>query len=271
MLGGRLCWYGDPPDDEFWGELWTSRLTSDYFTDADRGDLQDLEVILTRHMRPDGRNIEAGCGLGYWVAALQARGFAVEGVDYSESLVEAVNRARPDLTIRQGDAMALTDYPDASVDAYLSFGVVEHWESGPEPFLIEAARIIRPNGAIIISVPFFSPMRRMKARLNCFDTGAQVLNRPFFQYGFSEAEFGELLKRSGFRLIDVHYQFVQRSLVEEVPLYFWLNRRRGARVLRRLLLALVPPSLAGHMVLFVGKRISSAEDAPSDGRNDAAR
>jgi SAM-dependent methyltransferase len=249
---GRLAWYGDEPNEDFWGDLWSQRLGDGYFVDADRGELADLEDVLVRHLDRGGRHLEAGCGLGWWVAALRARGYDVEGVESSSALVQAVNRARPDLPVRGGDATRL-DVADEQFDGYLSFGVVEHREEGPEPFLREARRILRPGGTLILSVPWLCPLRALKGRLGRYHDEPSG-DAAFFQYGFAEAELSALLGATGFRVGEVHHQHVHRCLVEEVPGYFRLNRVRGARYLRRAALAAVPARFAAHMVLFVARR-----------------
>ncbi len=252
LRGGRLEWYGDEPSEEFWGDLWQDRLRSGYFAEADRGHLDDLEDVLVRKLDRAGRHLEAGCGLGWWVAALRARGYDIAGVESSAALVDAVNAARPDLPVRRGDVAAL-DVADAHYDGYLSFGVVEHRQEGPEPFLEEARRILRPGGTLILSVPWLNPLRAFKGRLRRYATEPSGQNA-FFQYGFGQAELAGLLAGAGFRIEEVHHQHVQRCLVEEVPGWFRLNRMRGARLLRTAVAATVPPRLAGHMILFVARR-----------------
>jgi SAM-dependent methyltransferase len=249
--GGRLAWYGDEPSETFWDDLWRRRLGEHYYADADRGDLRGLDDVVVRHLDRDGRHLEAGCGLGYWVAALAARGYDIVGVESSRDLVGAVRAVRPDLAVRHGDAVAL-DYPDGHFAGYLSFGVVEHRQEGPEPFLVEARRLLRPGGRLILSVPFVSSLRRIRGRLRLYRGSAG--GTPFFQYAFGEAELTGLLRDHGFTIDEVHYQEVQRGLVEEVPLYLRLNRLRGAGVVRRHVVPRIPPRWASHMILVVATR-----------------
>ena len=250
---GRLEWYGEEPTEDFWGDLWSRRLAHDYFAPADRGDLQDLEEVLVRRLDRSGRHLEAGCGLGYWVAALRARDYDVQGLESSGVLAEVANAARPDLRIQRGDALAVAS-PDASFDGYLSFGVVEHRREGPEPFLAEAHRLLRPDGTLILSVPWLCPLRRLKAALGAYPGRPPDDVSGFFQYAFSQDEIEQLVRAAGFRVEEVHHQHVQRCLVEEVPGYFRLNRMRGARLVKQAVSAVVPPRLAGHMVLVVATR-----------------
>lgn len=245
---GRLEWYDQPASEQFWADTWTERLHSGYYEQADRGDFQDIEDVLIRFLKLDGLHLEAGCGLGYWVAALKARGFLVEGIEYSQPLVEMLQKARPDLPVRQGNALAI-DRPSNSYDSYLSFGVVEHRQTGPEPFLAEAFRVLKPGGVMVISVPFLSPLRQGKARLGLYQK--EQSNTEFFQYAFSEQEFCQFLIEAGFRVQEVHYQHVRRCLTEEIQLFFYLNRIRGARYWTRIMQLFFSPKKAGHMLLCI--------------------
>ncbi len=249
--GARLAWYGDEPSEDFWDELWRRRLRDEYYVDADRGDLRDLEELVERYLDPQGRHLEAGCGLGYWVAALSARGYDIVGVESSRDLVGAVKAVRPNLPIEHGDALSL-DFPDGHFDGYLSFGVVEHRREGPEPFLVEARRLLRPGGHLILSVPFVCPLRRVKGRLRVYRPPRPTT--PFFQYAFGDEELRALLGIHGFSVEEVRYLEVQRCLVEEVPLYLRVNRLRGAGIIRRHVVPHIPARLAAHIILLVATR-----------------
>src|SRR6266516_795978 len=155
VSNGRMAWYGEPGDEHYWYEYWKARLTSNYYTSAETVDLatDELGKVLLKAMRPDGLHLEAGCGAGYWVAALRHHGLMIEGIEYAHNLVNLVHSLNPQLPIRQGNALHI-DCPDNRYDTYLSIGVVEHCVEGPEPFLSEAYRVLKPEGKILISVPY---------------------------------------------------------------------------------------------------------------------
>ena len=44
-------------------------------------------------------------------------------------------------------------FPDNHFDAYLSLGVIEHWEEGPQQAIDEAYRVIKPGGYFFVSTP----------------------------------------------------------------------------------------------------------------------
>src|SRR5690348_6244120 len=211
---GRMEWYGEAGDERYWYDYWKARLTADYYRAAEHAALEQDELgrILLACLAPQGLHLEAGCGAGYWVAALRQRGLCIEGIEYARELVELVRAANPDLPVRQGDALAI-DCSDGFYDSYLSIGVVEHRLEGPEPFLVEAHRVLKPGGRVLIAVPYFGPLRRAKSALSMYERRRPAL--PFFQYGFSKGEFAHLLRQAGFSIEWVQPLYPHRLLQEE--------------------------------------------------------
>ena len=152
-----------------------------------------LGIVILQAIQRQGLHLEAGCGAGYWVAALRHHGFMIEGIEYARDLVDLVHAANPELPVREGNALHI-DCPDNHYDTYLSIGVVEHRLEGPEPFLSEAYRVLKPGGKILISVPFFGPVRKLKSRLLMYDRKPPDL--PFFQYGFTGEECTNYLQKA---------------------------------------------------------------------------
>lgn len=245
---GRIQWYGEASNERYWYDYWKARLTADFYSAAERASLQEDELgqILLTYLAPQGLHLEAGCGAGYWVATLRGRGFNIEGIEYARELVELVRAANPDLPVKQGDALAI-DRPDGFYDSYLSIGVVEHRMEGPEPFLIEACRVLKPGGRIVIAVPYFGPLRRMKSASKMYERQRPAL--PFFQYGFSTGEFARLLHEAGFYVECVQPLYAHRLLQEELPGYDQMAKR--APFIRRMAERLLGKR-DGHMLLIVG-------------------
>lgn len=249
---GRLAWYAETADESFWHDYWETRLTPDYFRAAASKELSEDEMgrVLLREMGQDGRHLEAGCGAGYWVAALQSAGYQIEGVEYSRDLVNLVNHANTHLPVRCEDALAM-DCADNTYDSYVSFGVVEHRQTGPDPFLSEAYRIVKPGGKIIISVPFLGAVRRMKGQTRQFEKLRPDV--PFFQYAFSRAEFVEYVRAAGFDILSSHPLYAHRMLLEESGLYRWLTQQRGGRFVKAAARSLLK-NRDGHMLLVIGQK-----------------
>ncbi len=249
---GRMVWYGDAGSDQYWYQYWKSRLTPDYYTSAEATDLtsDQLGKVLLRVMSPQGLHLEAGCGAGYWVAALRHHGFMIEGIEYARELVNLVHAANPELPIRQRDVLNI-DSPDNYYNSYLSIGVVEHHLEGPEPFLSEAYRVLKPGGKILISVPFFGPMRKLKSRLSLYDRKPPEL--PFFQYGFTTKEFTNYLQKAGFSIEMVQTLYPHRLLLEEMPFYRWIFNQPWGHFMKQLAERILQKK-DGHMLLVVGTK-----------------
>lgn len=252
VLGNRLAWYAEQPDEDFWYTYWNKHINIQYFEKARLFNLEKhpLGQILLNEMGRDGLHIEAGCGSGFWVTTLRQYGYNVEGIEYSQNLVGLVNRFNPDLPVCYGNALHI-DVNESYYDTYLSFGVVEHTPDGPEMFLREAYRVIKPNGKIIISVPMFGMMRRLKAQFGLFEPSLPI--SPFFQYGFTRNDFCKLLKVSGFQINSVHFLYIDRMLLEEIPFY---RRLRNSRVSNSLvkIFPMLLQKIDGHMMLIVGRK-----------------
>jgi ubiquinone/menaquinone biosynthesis C-methylase UbiE len=138
------------------------------------------------------RVLDVACGEGYGAAAMARAGASsVVGVDISAEVCEHARR-KYGLDARPGDAQAIP-LPDRSVDVVVSFETIEHVER-PDAFLRECARVLVPEGTLIVSTPN-RPVYTGEASSN-----------PFHRIEFDEREFLDLLG-ARFRSVRLHSQF----------------------------------------------------------------
>lgn len=246
----RLAYYKTGTNAQFWDEHWKTNLTKEAFLQYQQGYLSFFEKIFEKYLPRTGRILEAGCGIGQYVMALRFRGYDCEGVDWSGLTIDKVVGLFPDLPVRKGDVTQL-DIPEGHYQGYISLGVVEHRQAGPGPFLAEAARVLSTGGVMLISVPYFHSLRKLKARLGLYSGSTQGLD--FYQYAFTTREMEEILTNSGFRVIERYPYDLYKSLKDEIPI---LRRVLEMPAIGWRLLTFLKKwdwgrRYWGHMILFV--------------------
>jgi SAM-dependent methyltransferase len=100
------------------------------------------------------RVVDAACGEGYGSALLARAAAHVTGADISAQAVahaRATYADRPNLAFVEASCDRLP-LEDASVDLFVTFETVEHI-TAQEAFVDEIARVLRPDGVLLISCP----------------------------------------------------------------------------------------------------------------------
>lgn len=101
-----------------------------------------------------GRVLDVGCGPGVMVEAVLARGGTFEGIDLSADMVQAAVERFGHLggvRFRQGTIEAL-DLPSDAYDQVICMAVLEYLTT-PDRALAEVARVLRPGGQAIVTMP----------------------------------------------------------------------------------------------------------------------
>jgi ubiquinone/menaquinone biosynthesis C-methylase UbiE len=212
-----------------------------------------------------GEALDAGMGGGRILAELANRGWTVTGVDLSGEMVAIARRRLPDARDRlmQGEIETLP-FPDASFDAVVVTGVLEYVGYRARA-LEEVARVLRPSGRAVVSIPNSEARYGIwRRRLYCPLVGqvkrVAPLGRPIQPAGPLPPDrdrFERMLESAGLTVSSVEY--VAARLPPALLRRFlpgaaasWARRREGT--------SRAPARLSGTQVVFGARK--SAEAAP---------
>ncbi|HXF85335.1 MAG TPA: class I SAM-dependent methyltransferase [Anaerolineales bacterium] len=251
--GQRLVYYHQAADKDFWESQWKAYTTNAYYQPFQAGRLFTFDKIFKRHLPKQGRILEAGCGTAQFVVALRANGYDCFGLDYAFGALQRARKIVGALPLACGDLTALGIAND-TFDAVISLGVVEHRREGPEPFLREMHRILKANGMLLISVPYFNPLRQWRAGRGAYQDDVSGLD--FYQYAFSRREFFHLLEEAGYEITTWYSYAHQNTLSQELH-----GLKRMPSIVRTMIMRLskyLPYVSAhlGHMLMVVARKKS---------------
>ncbi|MCA9970173.1 MAG: class I SAM-dependent methyltransferase [Anaerolineales bacterium] len=105
---------------------------------------------ISRRRPTPGRLLDVGCATGRFLYAMGQRGWQVQGV---EPTAHAARQARQDFGLDVAECLLEeAAYSAASFDVVTLWDVLEHVED-PKATLAEVARILKPGGLAVFSVP----------------------------------------------------------------------------------------------------------------------
>ena len=110
------------------------------------GVARELQALVQQNQARDV--LEVGCGTGRWVSELHAVTRQMVGLDYSFSMLQQAREQAPVFQLTNGDANHLP-FTEAAFDMVLSINALHHY-TDQRAFVLEARRVLRPGGALVI-------------------------------------------------------------------------------------------------------------------------
>lgn len=170
--------------------------------------------LIVGTQKTPGAVLDVGCGPGHLLARFQQRGWQCVGTEMNGE-ASAIPRERYGLDVRVG-AVERLGLPAASFDAVVSWHTLEHM-SDPSTALDEIARVLKPGGLALISVPNFSSPEAQAAPSAWFHLDVPR-HLTHFPAGVLRAE----LERRGLAVEDERYSAPEYDLFSLVQT--WQNR-----------------------------------------------
>jgi SAM-dependent methyltransferase len=165
---------------------------------------QFIEPLFREYLPKGGKILEAGCGLGRWVFYLRSLGYDVTGIDLAKEALELAKAYDPSAPIIARDILH-TSFPDASFDAVISLGVVEHFEEGPQAAFHETLRLLKDGGLFFVTVPIQNLSRSLLANrlkeLKRWLRKRLNVQYAFEEYRYTRRQFTALLEEAEFEIL----------------------------------------------------------------------
>lgn len=218
-------YYDYNPECKIWDGMWKIR-TIEQELEACEIESPPRELFLEYLSKKD-KIVDAGCGFAKWVIYLHRRAYNIVGIDNNELALSKLKAFDSTLQVEMGDILNIK-YPDNYFDAYISMGVVEHFEQGPQAPLNEAYRLLKPGGLIFVSVPTVNVIRNIIRRplrniMNSFPISFTALKKGWSK-SKSKAIFDAIVS-----LIPEKVKVILEERVKKRKLYYHFTEYRYTR------------------------------------------
>lgn len=165
----------------------------------------EVERLLQKHVVPNARVLDLGCGNGYLSNRLTKLGYRVVGVDASASGIAVANRAYPGISFVCGTTDAFLSSGEPCFDAVVSVEVIEHCPS-VSTFCSELAACVRHGGVAIVTTPYHGYLKNLLiALLNRHDSHFNPLWEGGHLKFFSVSTLAHALRSAGLQLMATRY------------------------------------------------------------------
>jgi ubiquinone/menaquinone biosynthesis C-methylase UbiE len=157
-------------------------------------------ALLLSETSPGDKVLDLGCGAGRFVAALRDAGAKPIGVEIADAALERARRNAPGADLRLLGPDGSLPLEHASVDLVWCSEVLEH-VADTAHLLLEARRVLRPGGRLLVTVPFHGRVKAAAIALLRFDAHFDPLGQHLRFY--TRSSLAATLDRSGYEDVGV--------------------------------------------------------------------
>jgi SAM-dependent methyltransferase len=175
------------PEDDAGIEAWRAMM--------EPCEARAADLIAARE--PPGRLLDVGCGYGFFLARMRARGWDARGLEPGAT-GRAFARGRLGLEVG-AEPLDAAPHAPGTLDALTAFYVIEHVPD-PLDFARRARRLLRPGGLLLLRYPHSRPVARLLGAVGL--GGVDVYDAPFHLSAFSPRSIARMLELAGFRGIE---------------------------------------------------------------------
>jgi len=209
------------PDQDELNELYRSSYFQSHYDGGLKTDSPEMKRRLSQEMhrirffrriRRQGRLLDIGCGMGYFLLACRGCGYDVEGMDISADSAAYV-RGELEIPVAVGTIDGV-DYPPASFDIITMWHFLEHARE-PVKYIEKARQWLKPDGILVVDVPNYEGTDARK-RWDHW-TGWSL---PYHFYHFTPETLQKLLAKQGFRTMR-HKDYLSEHVKESLERAFF--------------------------------------------------
>ena len=214
----------DPrPDSDELNELYRSDYFQSHYDKGLKVESPEMKRRLSQEThrirffkkgKRQGRLLDIGCGMGYFLLACRRCGYDVEGMDIS---TDSAAYVREELKIPVSvETIDGVDYPPASFDIITMWHFLEHTRE-PVKYLEKARLWLKPDGILVVDVPNYmgTDARKMWNRWPQWSL-------PYHFYHFTPETLNQLLAKQGFRTIR-HKNYLSEYVKESLDRTIFLK------------------------------------------------
>jgi ubiquinone/menaquinone biosynthesis C-methylase UbiE len=248
--------------EDFWSQKWDQQTLPTELAQRieRREEFKCMQPYLTS-LPPGSQLLDGGCGLGEWTIYFAAQGYQVTGLDLSQTTIQKLRERFPGQNFTTGD-IRQTGLAEASLKAYFSWGVFEHFEAGLGAPLAEARRILKPGGYLFISVPFQNGRhtRHMQQPLQKWDENfipqkGYNTSLRFYQWRLTQSELRRELEIFGFKTLQITPIHKRVGLRRAIQLDLHIDpRSMPGKAVQVLLYPLLPKTYVAHMLFAAAQK-----------------